>query len=228
MEKTVAIVLAAGKGTRMGTDIAKQYLTVNNKPLLYYTLKAFDDSLVDEIIVVVGNGEEDYCRKHVVDAYPFQKISKIVIGGKERYDSVYEGLKAIEECEYVLIHDGARPCLRPEMINKTIEEVKTKKACVVGVPVKDTIKVVENTGRIIDTPERAKLMITQTPQAFDYEMLCSAYEKLFLQEGINVTDDAMVVETMLHKEVYMVEGDYCNIKVTTPEDLVVVKQFLNR
>lgn len=228
MEKIVAIILAAGKGTRMGADIAKQYLTVNGKPLLYYTLKAFEESSIDEIVLVVGDGEEEYCEEHVVKKYPFQKVTKIVVGGKERYNSVYQGLKAIGKCDYVLIHDGARPCLGPDMIDRTIKEVKVKKACVVGVPVKDTIKVVEETGEIIDTPERSKLMITQTPQAFDYKILYRAYEKLFSLDTINVTDDAMVVETMLQKQVYMVAGDYCNIKVTTPEDLIVVKQFLKR
>lgn len=227
MAKTTAIVLAAGKGTRMGTDIAKQYLMINEKPLLYYTLQAFERSLVDQIIVVLGEGEEEYCKAHVLDLYPFKKITAIVTGGKERYNSVYEGLRAAEDCDYVLVHDGARPCLRPQMINKIIEEVKVKKACVLGVPVKDTIKVVQKTGVVVDTPDRSTLMITQTPQAFEYDMLCRAYEKLFQTENIGVTDDAMVVESMLKQEVHMVEGEYSNIKVTTPEDLLIVGQFLN-
>ncbi|MDO5522024.1 MAG: 2-C-methyl-D-erythritol 4-phosphate cytidylyltransferase [bacterium] len=226
MKKTVAIILAAGKGTRMGAQVAKQYLEVDGRPLLYYTIKAFEESNIDEIVLVVGKGEEGYCKEKVADRYAFTKISHIVEGGKERYNSVYEGLKVAGECSYVLIHDGARPCLTSELINETLQEVKEKKACVVGMPVKDTIKVIDSRGQVVDTPERSTLMITQTPQAFDYSLIMQAYKKLFTTEDINVTDDAMVVETMLEQKVFMVKGDYQNIKVTTPEDLVVVRQFL--
>ncbi|MDO5294289.1 MAG: 2-C-methyl-D-erythritol 4-phosphate cytidylyltransferase [bacterium] len=226
MKKTVAIILAAGKGTRMGTKVAKQYIEVDGKPLLYYTIKAFEESAIDEIILVVGKDEGTYCKENVTERYEFTKVSRIVEGGKERYNSVYEGLKAAGICSYVLIHDGARPCLAPDLINKMLKEVCLKKACVVGVPVKDTIKVIDADGQVVDTPDRSTLMITQTPQAFEYDLIIRAYEKLFTTKDINVTDDAMVVETMLKEKVFMVKGNYQNIKVTTPEDLFIVKQFL--
>lgn len=225
-KRVVAIVLAAGKGKRMGTEVAKQYLKVHERPILYYSIKAFEDSEVDDIFVVVGKGEEEFCSQHIIEKYGFRKVRKVITGGKERYDSVNEGLKAAENCSYVLIHDGARPCITKELINDTIEQVKEKQACVVGVPVKDTIKVVNEEGKIVDTPDRSQLMITQTPQAFEYSLICDAYAKLYIQKEICVTDDAMVVETMLKKDVFMIPGIYENIKVTTPEDLKIVGQFL--
>ena len=226
MGKVTAIVLAAGKGKRMGTEIAKQYLEVHERPILYYTIQAFEQSDVDEVLVVVGKGEEEYCQQEIVTKYGFKKVTNVVSGGKERYDSVYQGLMAAEDSEYVLIHDGARPCVTKQLINETIEQVKEKKACVVGMPVKDTIKVVTKDGVISDTPDRTTLMITQTPQAFEYEMIVKAYERMYECSCEGVTDDAMVVEMMLKKQVYMMPGAYENIKVTTQEDLKIIEQFL--
>lgn len=226
MGNVVAVILAAGKGKRMGTEVAKQYLEVNEKPILYYSIKAFEESKVDEILLVVGDGEEEYCREAILDKFKFTKVKKVVTGGKERYDSVYNGLKEAESCDYVLIHDGARPCLTKELINETILQVQKKKACVVGVPVKDTIKVVDSEGVVVDTPERSSLMITQTPQAFEYSLICEAYTQLYIQKEKSVTDDAMVVEMMLKRKVFMIPGIYENIKVTTKEDLKIIEQFL--
>lgn len=227
-KSAVAIVLAAGQGKRMGGQVAKQYLLIEEKPLLYYTLQAFEKSMVEEVVLVVGRGEEAFCQSEIVDRYGFTKVACVICGGAERYHSVYEGLKQIKDAEYVLIHDGARPCITKELINKTIEEVKKKKACVVGVPVKDTIKVVDESGAVVKTPNRNTLMITQTPQAFTYEMVYKAYRKLEQSNVENITDDAMVVETMLAETVYMIPGSYTNIKVTTPEDLEIAAQFLGK
>ena len=226
MGKVTAIVLAAGKGKRMGTEVAKQYLEVHERPILYYTIQAFEQSDVDEILVVVGKGEEEYCQEEIITKYGFRKVTKVVSGGKERYDSVYQGLMAADDSDYVLIHDGARPCVTKQLINETIEQVKEKKACVVGMPVKDTIKVVTKDGVISGTPDRTTLMITQTPQAFDYEIIVKAYDRMYESSCEGVTDDAMVVEMMLKKEVYMIPGAYENIKVTTQEDLKIIEQFL--
>ena len=135
-----AIVLSGGSGSRMKSDMPKQYLELNGKPVLYYALKAFQDSCVDEIVIVAGSNYLDFCQKEIVEKYALDKVVSIVEGGKERYHSVYEGLKAVnDKCEYVLIHDGARPLLTNEIIEKSIESVKKDKACIVGVPVKDTI-----------------------------------------------------------------------------------------
>ena len=225
--KVVAIVLAAGQGKRMHSEVAKQYLKIKEKPILFYTLRAFEKSNVDEIVLVTGKGEEEYCRESIVRQYGFTKVSAIVCGGKERYDSVFEGLKVCKDTAYVLIHDGARPCISPAIINHTIEQVFMHKACIVAVPVKDTIKRVDQNGVVQDTIHRDELRIVQTPQAFDYNIIRNSYEVLMQQEHTHITDDAMVVETVSDIKVHVVEGSYMNIKVTTPEDLHIIKEYLN-
>lgn len=225
--KVVAIVLAAGKGKRMGTEIPKQYLIVKKRPVLYHTLSAFEKSKVDEIILVVGKDEIDYCQKEYVEKYKFHKIRTIVEGGTERYYSVYNGLSKIEAADYVLIHDGARPCITPKQINYTIQEVEKEKAVVLGVPSKDTIKVVNESKVVVDTPNRELLWLTQTPQAFEFDLICKAYFKLMKEDYKDITDDAMVVERMLGIPVKMIQGSYTNIKITTIEDLKLAEIFLS-
>ncbi len=234
--KTTAIVLAAGQGKRMESKVAKQYLLLNGKPVLYYTLKAFEDSLIDSIILVTKEGEEEYCRKEIAEAYGFQKIAAIVRGGRERYHSVFQGLKAVSEyvpdSRYVFIHDGARPFVTNEMIMRSYEEVKHSNACAVGMPVKDTIKIVDEDGYADSTPERSRVWAVQTPQVFSFSFIKKAYEQLMEHEddlrekGIVITDDAMVAETFTSEKVKLVEGSYRNIKITTPEDLEIAEAFL--
>lgn len=225
-EKVTAIVLAAGKGSRMNSDIPKQYLTLLGKPVLFYSLQAFAESDVDEIILVTGSGEEEYCQKEIVEKYHIKKVMNIVEGGKERYHSVWRGLRATEETGYVLIHDGARPLISKEVINTAISEVKEKDACVVGMPVKDTIQLVNEDRKISSTPDRNRTWIAQTPQCFSYELVLSSYNKAIAAEDRTVTDDAMVVQRYGNVSASMIEGDYRNIKVTTPEDIVVAECFL--
>ena len=224
--KTTAIVLAAGKGSRMQADCPKQYLLLKEKPILYYSLKTFEDSCVDEIILVVGKGEIDYCQKEIVDKYEFKKVSVITEGGAERYHSVYEGLKKINYADYVLIHDGARPFITTRLIEKLLQEVQIHKACVAGMPVKDTIKLVDKNQFITETPDRRFVWLVQTPQVFDYKLVYEAYEKLMSGEQNGITDDAMVVEQMTGHSVKLVEADYRNIKITTPEDILIGEGFL--
>lgn len=224
--KTTAIVLAAGSGKRMNTKVHKQYLLIKGKPVLYYSLKAFEDSQVDDIILVVGSGEIDSCKKEIVEQYGFKKVRAIVEGGKERYHSVYEGLKAAGDTDYVLIHDGARPFVSQIIIERTIETVYQYKACVVGMPVKDTIKIVDEDTFAKDTPNRSRVWMVQTPQAFSYPLIYDAYTRMLKQEGSAVTDDAMVVEQMTDYKVKLIEGSYRNIKITTPEDLTVAEAYL--
>ena len=140
MAKYTAIVLSAGKGSRMGSSVHKQYLLLCGRPVIYYTLKAFEESPVDEIVLVTGEGEEEYCQKEIVEKYKLHKVTKIVKGGKERYHSVFQGLSACEHTDYVLIHDGARPFIGQEVIRHIMDEVQKKHACIAAVPVKDTIK----------------------------------------------------------------------------------------
>lgn len=230
MEKKycTAIVLAGGSGKRMGTKVHKQYLMLKGYPVLYYSLKAFQKSeYIDEIVLVSGAGEEDYCQKEFVEKYGFSKVSKVVAGGAERYNSVWNGLQQIAENDgYVYIHDGARPFVDEAMIRRAYECVAETKACVAGMPVKDTIKVVDEKNYVKDTPERKTLWLVQTPQVFESILIKTAYQKLIEDKIENATDDAMVVEQMMEHPVKLYSGSYENIKITTPEDLLVAEAFL--
>lgn len=233
MEKFAAIVLSAGTGSRMKSDIPKQYMDLNGRPVIYYSLKAFEDSDVDSIVLVTGRDDIEYCRKEIVEKYGFTKVKVIVAGGAERYDSVFEGLKAINDCDYVMIHDGARPMLDSNIIERAWRGAVEYKACVVGMPVKDTIRIVGTDGTAISTPDRKSLWQIQTPQAFDYRLIYEAYSKVLAdvkagKQKANITDDAMIVECASNVKVHMTEGDYHNIKITTPEDIQVAEIFLKK
>lgn len=226
--KCTAIVLAAGQGKRMGTKVQKQYLEIDGKPVLYYSLKAFEDSiLIDEIILVVGENQKEYCEKEIVSKYEITKVKKIVQGGAERYNSVWNGLQEAED-GYVFIHDGARPFINEEILQRVYDEVLVHKACVVGMPVKDTIKIVDSEGFADKTPDRNLLWQIQTPQVFETSLIKEAYKKLMQNDTIKVTDDAMVVEQVLGNKVKLVRGSYENIKITTPEDLEVAQIFVEK
>ena len=225
--KCTAIVLAAGQGKRMGTKVQKQYLEISGKPVLFYSLDTFQKSdIIDDIILVVGENQEEYCQKEIVEKFHITKVRKIVTGGAERYHSVWNGLKQIEGDGYVFIHDGARPFVTAEILLRAYETVQKEKACVVGMPVKDTIKIADEEGFAKETPNRSRVWMVQTPQVFETFLIKNAYSLLMEQETIQVTDDAMVVETMLQKKVKLVEGSYENIKITTPEDLKIAEVFL--
>lgn len=226
MKKYTAVVLAAGAGKRMNTKVHKQYLEVAGKPLLYYTLKAFEESRVDDIVLVTGAGEELYCRREIVEKYGFHKIKAVTAGGKERYHSVYQGLLAAEGTDYVLIHDGARPLVEQAVIERSMESVEKYQACAVGMPVKDTIKIVDGELFAKGTPDRSNLWQVQTPQTFSYALIREAYCKMLQQEDAVITDDAMVVERMTSVPVKLIEGSYRNIKITTPEDLLLMEAYL--
>lgn len=230
-EKYTAIVLSAGSGRRMHSEIPKQYMDLCGYPVLYYSLKAFEESSVDEIVLVTGASDIEFCRKEIVEEYGFSKVAAIVAGGSERYLSVYEGLKAASDADYVLIHDGARPLIDEDLIRRSMEAVVRAKACVPGVPVKDTIKVADCDGYAAATPNRSSLWAVQTPQSFSVELLKQSYQRLFEveEQGIElpaVTDDAMLVEQMTGHKVKIIDGNYANIKITTPEDLLMAKCFL--
>lgn len=231
--KTTAIVLAGGRGKRMNSAVPKQFLMIKDKPVLYYSLKAFEDSFIDSVILVAAEDDMEYCKKEIVDKYGFHKVAKIVVGGKERYHSVLNGIKAIGECDYIFIHDGARPFVTQDMLTRLLETVKQSHACVAGMPVKDTIKIANEDGYIETTPKRELVWMIQTPQVFEFELIKKAYlilekdEYSLLQKGISITDDAMVVEMLLGEKVKLVEGSYQNIKITTPEDLAIAEGFLD-
>jgi 2-C-methyl-D-erythritol 4-phosphate cytidylyltransferase len=223
-----AIVLAAGKGSRMKSDVPKQYMLINDKEVIYYSLKAFQDSDVDDIILVTREEDIEICRKDIVEKYHINKVKEIIAGGTERYWSVKNGLDAAVGTDYVLIHDGARPCLDNDMITRLMEDVLVSGACSLGVPAKDTIKVVDDEDYGIDTPDRQYLWQVQTPQAFIYEDLIHAYQEMEKENNINVTDDTMIIERYLGRKSKMVFGSYSNIKITTPEDIFITKIFLDK
>ena len=225
-QKYAAIVLAAGSGKRMKTQVHKQYLIIQDRPVLYYSLKEFEDSAVDEIVLVVGKGEEKFCRKEIVDKYGISKVKAIVEGGKERYHSVFEGLKQTSDADYVLIHDGARPFVNQDIIRRCMQEVQKYQACVVGMPVKDTIKIADEEGYAKQTPDRKNVWMIQTPQTFSYALIYEAYEEMLKTEDTAITDDAMVLERIKGKKSKLIEGSYRNIKITTPEDLLIANVYL--
>lgn len=171
-----AVVLAAGSGSRMNGNIAKQYLPLEGRPLIYYALRAFEQSAVARIVLVVAEGHEAYCRKEIVERFGFTRVCAVVAGGRERYFSVQAGLRALCGVDYVLIHDGARPFVDQAMITRTMEAVQREQAVVVGMPVKDTIKVVDGHRRAVQTPDRRTLWQVQTPQAFSYQLIRDAYD----------------------------------------------------
>ena len=239
-----AVVLAAGKGKRMKSTVQKQFLLLHGKPLLYYSLAAFENSPVEDIVLVTGAEEMEYCRKEIVEKLGFQKVRAIVAGGKERYHSVYEGLKALSEQfgygmnfstdageyaqDYVMIHDGARPFVDAGILERVMADAVTYGACVAGMMSKDTVKLANEDGFAAQTPDRSHVWTVQTPQTFSYRLIKEAYDKMMSREEYQqgVTDDAMVVESMTRQRVKLTEGSYRNIKVTTPEDMAVAEAFL--
>ena len=227
MSRNCAIILAAGKGRRMGKSINKQYLNINERPILYYNLKAFSQSsCIDEIIVVAADGEMDYCREEIIMKYNFLKVKNVVIGGKERQHSVLNGLNCVSNCDIVLIHDGARPFINESIISSAVIYANLYGAAACGVMPKDTIKIRDSSGFSIETLNRDMLFCVQTPQAFKYDLILDCHRRIN-EEGIKVTDDTMVVERYGNK-VYLYDGSYDNIKMTTVEDLEIGRQILEK
>lgn len=223
-----AIIVAAGSSTRMSETGNKQFIEILGKPILAYTIETFENcELIDEIIIVTREEDIVCCSNVVVQPYEFNKVKKIIAGGSERQYSVYNGLKEVsDKCNVVVIHDGARPLVEIDEIEKTIFECLEHKAVTVGVKVKDTIKVVNKNGIIVDTPDRDTLWSIQTPQTFAYDIIVKAHEKA-LEDGFIGTDDAILVERLGYS-VKVVEGNYKNIKITTREDLDIIKYFIEK
>jgi len=227
-QKSFALIPAAGMGKRMGATINKQYLQLDGMPIVARTIAVFENSpLIDGIMLVIPEEEIPYCREHVVNAYCFTKIIAIVAGGKERQNSVMNGLKALEQHasanDVILIHDGVRPFITPQIIEESIKIAGTGEGALLAVPVKDTIKRAFN-GLVTDTPDRESLWQAQTPQSFQFSSIYQAHNKA-QEDAFIGTDDASLLER-LGGTVRILRGDYCNIKITTPEDLVLAEVFL--
>jgi 2-C-methyl-D-erythritol 4-phosphate cytidylyltransferase len=229
--KATVLVPAAGMGRRMGASINKQYLNLAGKPILAHTLALFEQHpQIEHIYPIVPREEISYCQQQIIDRYGFTKVRRIVSGGAERQDSVRHGLQALADDDLaqpdriVLIHDGVRPLFNPLLLPELITIIAKLGACVVGVPVKDTIKEVAG-GLVCTTPERQRLWQAQTPQGFRYQLLAAAFQQAAAEQFLG-TDDASLLERS-GQPVAMLRGDYRNIKVTTPEDLVVAAAFLD-
>lgn len=220
----IALIPAAGAGKRMGGERNKQYLEVGGRPILVHTLEVFDRcDAVSEVYLIVP---EDDCAFacEIIDDMRFSKNIKVIPGGKERQDSVRNGLNSIYNCDIVMVHDGVRPFVTEEIIDRAIEETIRYGATTVAVPAKDTIKSVDEDGIVIETLERKKLWQVQTPQTFKYEIMKEAFGRAYA-DGFYGTDDAALVERLGYK-VKIVEGSYQNIKITTPEDMIIAEAIL--
>ncbi len=236
MEKKycTAVVLAAGQGKRMGTKIQKQYLHILGKPVVYYALKAFQDSpQVDEIILVTGKDEIVFCREEIVSLFGLSKVTAVIAGGRERYDSVEGALKVVAgnpkaRDGYVMIHDGARPFVTPEIISRIWEDVQRYQACTAGMPVKDTIKLADQEGFGTETTVRSLTWQIQTPQAFAAPLILEAYRRMRKNPCGEITDDTMLAEHYMGQRVFLTKGSYENIKITTPEDLDIAEIFVKK
>lgn len=225
--RVAALIPAAGMGKRMAAGINKQYLKLDGKPILAHTLAVFEKaSFVDDIYVIVPGDEIPYCTENVIDSYGFAKVRRLVAGGRERQQSVLNGLRAadgLEPDDIVIIHDGVRPFVPLEAVRQSVEVARLHDGALVAVPVKDTVKITAE-GVVVDTPCRENIWLAQTPQTFRYRLIFDAYEKAET-EGFLGTDDSSLVERM-GKRVHIVMGDYRNIKITTPEDMLLAEAFL--
>lgn len=251
-----AVVLAAGNGSRMKSKVAKQFLELAGKPLIYYALNTMQSSeVIDDILLVTGENDIDYMQTEIVDKFAFDKVRAIIAGGSERCFSVANAMQWIDQNEYaaenglekkenkqekeqkyaqqyVFIHDGARPFLTEQILMDTLAEVCRSKACVAAVPSKDTIKLVDTERYAVQTPDRKNVWSVQTPQVFEKDLIVKAYQDLVCavrkDPSVFVTDDASVVELFSKVKVRMVEASYRNIKVTTPEDMLIAEAFLKQ
>jgi 2-C-methyl-D-erythritol 4-phosphate cytidylyltransferase len=227
MSNVTVIITAAGKGTRMNSAINKQYIEIAGIPVLARSIEAFQQcECIDDIIVVVNEEDINFCRHNIVEKYNFSKVKSLVSGGSERQNSVYKGLCAVHEsCEIVLIHDGARPFVTEKNIIDTINAAKIYGACGIGVKLKDTVKISDINGFVASTPDRSSLWSIQTPQGFSYKIILDAHKNA-IENGYIGTDDMVLAERQ-GISVKIVEGNYQNIKITTPEDLIIGESIIS-
>ncbi len=221
---TSVLVVAAGNSSRMGENVNKQFLCIKDKPIFAYTLAVFENLPEVSEMIVVTRSEDIPAVKALAERYGISKVKAVVSGGATRQESVFLGLQFVHE-EYVLIHDGARPFVTEEEINAVLEALLSYNAALPGVPVKDTIKRVNAEEEAVETLQREALMAVQTPQGFRTRMIFDAHKKV-RKEGIAVTDDASVAEYM-GIPVKIVKGSYQNIKITTPDDIVLAQAILS-
>ena len=220
MAQVGAVIVAAGRSTRMG-GVDKTFAPILGRPLVAHTLDRFESSsLIDQIVLVLAEDSLEQGRK-LVEERDYEKVAHVCAGGQRRQDSVRNGLELLSPCDWVMVHDGARPCLDDAMLQRGLDAAATCGSAVAGVPVKDTIKLITPDQMVKDTPDRSQLWAAQTPQIFRYGLLLEAHQTCTQ----DVTDDAAMVESLGHP-VKMFLGSYENIKVTTTDDLVIAETFL--
>lgn len=216
------LILAAGKGERFGTE--KQFSSLLNKPLLYYSLSAFQNCKEIDLVVLVTKKERIDYMKGIIKEFNFDKVEKVVEGGEHRQDSVRKGLEEMGSSGSVVIHDGVRPFINPELFRKGLEALKSHKAVIYGVPVSETVKLVRD-NIVIETVNRDGLFIIQTPQFFRLPLIKRAHKRAY-EKGYYTTDDASLIE-WIGEEVFLLKGDTRNIKITSPEDIKLVEALLS-
>ena len=226
--KISVLIPAAGQGKRMKTSVKKPYLMLGDKPILSHTIERLEqNSVIDEIIVIVDEADLTTCDEVVISPFQFRKIRELVAGGETRQVSVFNGIQTLsDDVDFVVIHDGVRPFIDDDIIFRCLEATAECGASVAAVPVKETIKVANRDGFIDHTPERDLLWRVQTPQVFRYSLLVDAHHKA-IKEGVSAPDDASLVEKLGHP-VKLVLGSYRNVKLTTPEDLLLAETLLNK
>ena len=237
-KRIAAVIVAAGKGLRMGREMPKQYLPLASECVLSHTVRAFERSAADDIVLVCPAGDEDFVKTRVL-AGRFLKVRAVTAGGKERFESSYAGIKAVCELraelpDIILIHDGVRALITPELIDSVAAALSGHPAVCPGVSVKETIRQIGDGGISVSVPERGSLRAIQTPQGFEAKLIVEAYERFFEdiaktpEAAEGVTDDAMLVERYMRQPVFVAEGSYENIKITTPEDLLLAEGILGK
>ncbi|HBQ27498.1 MAG TPA: 2-C-methyl-D-erythritol 4-phosphate cytidylyltransferase [Syntrophomonas sp.] len=222
------VIAAAGTGSRMKSRINKQYMLLNSRPTLSYSLDVFENyEAVDEIIIMAHPREIEYCEKEIVKKLGYRKVKKVIPGGEQRQDSVWAGLLQLnwDTTDYVAVHDGARPLLTSALLDDLIKEAEEWGAAIPGIYVRDTLKMVDRDGFVGNTLDRSSTVFIQTPQVFRFKEIYQAYA-MALKEGFISTDDAALFEKYIGR-VKVVPGNYNNLKITTPEDLIIAEALLN-
>jgi 2-C-methyl-D-erythritol 4-phosphate cytidylyltransferase len=225
--KTIALITAGGKGQRMQSSTAKQFLLLGGKPILARTIAVFEACpVVDAIFVIAPQDEMAMVQTDIVEKYQYKKVLKVVRGGRMRQQSVWNGLRAIKsDCSWVVVHDGVRPLITPQLIEAGIREARQTGAAIVAVPARDTVKRLAPGGKLQTLP-REEIWLAQTPQIFEFSLLCRAHQKAN-QEKFRGTDEASLVER-LGQAISLIPGDYGNIKITTPEDLTIAETLITK
>ncbi len=226
-EKLTAVIVAGGSGRRMGAAVPKQYLELAGLPILAHTLRTFAAwKRLDDIVLVTAEDQIGYCREQIIEACGIQKVRAVTAGGQERHESVYRGLLACPDADYVFIQDAVRPFVTEEILERGWDTARRYGNAICGVPAKDTVKIADADGIVTETPPRERVWMVQTPQIFRYQLILDAYETVRRTDPAGITDDAMVLERGSRQPVHMFTGDYTNIKITTPDDLLTGEAIL--